>query len=101
LHRVGDRDVDLAKPGVRGSAHRFAPDEPAARLQGDAFARAERRPRIGNLGERQAVLGDPQRERALLEECRGIRRLRDRAHARGKRNREDGQRHEDFDQREP
>ena len=52
---------------------------------------------VSSCAEREPVLGDPQRERALLQQRRGVGRLRDRAHARGERDREDGERDEDFD----
>ena len=47
-----------------------------------------RGPRQFELRRREPVLGDPERQRALLEERRRVRRLRDRAHARGERDRE-------------
>ena len=50
-----------------------------------------------SCAERQPVLGDPQRERALLQQRRRIRRLRDRPHSRGERDREDRERDEDLD----
>jgi hypothetical protein len=49
------------------------------------------------LRPREPVLRNPQRERALLEERRRVRRLRHGAHSGGKRDRHDGQRYEDLD----
>ena len=75
----------------------LAPREACARLLRLALARAERRPRRGDLRRREAVLRDPQRERALLQERRAVGSLRDRAHAGGERDREDRERDEDLD----
>ena len=62
-----------------------------------AVARAQRGPRRFELRGGEAVLRDPQRERALFQQRRAVGRLRDRAHPRGERHREDRQRDEDLD----
>jgi len=62
-----------------------------------ALVRAERRPRHGDLSGREAILRDPQRERALLEERRAVGGLRDRTHAGCERDRQDRERDENLD----
>ena len=64
-------------------------------------ASPSRRPGAGHGGfelrRGEPVLRDPQRERALLQQRGAVGRLRDRAHPGGQRDREDGERDEDFD----
>ena len=66
-----------------------------------ATASPSRAPTAGQLARdlrrRKAVLRDPQRERALLEERRAVARLRDRTHPGGERDRDDRERDEDLD----
>ena len=62
-----------------------------------SVARADRGPVARDLRRRKAVLRDPERQRALLEERRAVARLRDRTHSRGERDRDDGERDEDLD----
>ena len=69
----------------------------APRLHCVAVAEPERGPGRGELRRGEAVLRDPQRERALLQQRRAVGGLRDRAHARGQRDREDRERDEDLD----
>ena len=94
-----DDDVDLAKRRVRRGGHRLSPCERDPRLHFCPL-RHRRRRRIGELRARELVLGDPQRERARLEQRRAVGALRERAHAGGKRNGHDGQRDQHLDQRE-
>jgi len=93
-------DVDSAESRVRCSGHLLAPEEGGSGLLGAAVPHPKRGPGIGELREGEPILRDPQRERALLEQRRAVARLRDAAHARRERHREDCQRDQDFDQRE-
>ena len=100
--RVGDGDLDLAKRRIRRARDRLAPDESARPPASASPSRASRAPgqRRRQLRRGEAVLRDPQRQRALLEQRRAVGRLRERAHAGRQRDRDDRQRDQDFDQRE-